>query len=66
VLWRSGSARLEAADEAAAKSELEEAVAMAERFLAPDHLQLKEYRETWAKCAASAAERGKVAPKAAG
>lgn len=50
VLWRSGSARLDAQGAAAALPELEEALAMAESFLPPDHPQLKEYRDTLAKC----------------
>jgi serine/threonine protein kinase/Tfp pilus assembly protein PilF len=57
VLWRSGSARLEnkdgTGDAAAALPELEEAVAMAEKVLPPEHPQLKEYRETLAKCKAA-------------
>ncbi len=56
VLWRSGSARLETKDYAAALAELEEAAAMAEIVLAPDHAHLKEYRETLAKCRAMMAK----------
>jgi eukaryotic-like serine/threonine-protein kinase len=63
VLWRSGSARLENKDgaggAAAALPELEEAAAMAEKVLPPDHPQLKEYRETLAKCKAALAEGAK-------
>jgi eukaryotic-like serine/threonine-protein kinase len=58
VLWRSGSARLENKDLAAALAELEEAVAMAAKTLPPDHPQLKEYRETLAKCKAAMAGQG--------
>jgi serine/threonine protein kinase len=53
VLWRSGSARLENKDFAAALAELEEAVFMGEKVLPPpaaEHPHLKEYRETLAKC----------------
>ena len=50
VLWRSASARLENKDAAAALPELEEAVALGEKFLKPEHPHLKEFRETLAKC----------------
>ena len=50
ILWRSASARLDNKDAAAALPELEEAVALAEKFLPPEHPYLKEYRETLAKC----------------
>jgi len=66
ILWRSGTARLENKDLAAALTELEEAVAMAEKFLPPpaaDHPQLKEYRETLAKCKAAMADQVKVEGK---
>jgi eukaryotic-like serine/threonine-protein kinase len=53
ALWRSGAARLENKDNAAALADLEEAVAMGEKFLKPDGKQLKEYRETLAKCKAA-------------
>jgi eukaryotic-like serine/threonine-protein kinase len=56
VLWRSGCARLEKKDYAAALSELEEAVAMAEKVLPADHAQLREYRETLASCKAAMAK----------
>ena len=62
VLWQSASARLDnkgEEDAAAALPELEEAVAMAEKFLKPEHPHLKEYRETLAKCEAALAEPGK-------
>jgi tetratricopeptide (TPR) repeat protein len=55
VLWRSGSARLENKDAAAALAELQEAVAMGEKFLKPEDKQLREYRETLAKCKAALA-----------
>ncbi|MFN5944783.1 MAG: tetratricopeptide repeat protein, partial [Phycisphaerae bacterium] len=55
VLWRSGAARLENKDNAAALADLEEAVAMGEKFLKPDDKQLKEIRETLAKCKAAMA-----------
>ena len=38
------------------KSELVEAVAMAEKFLPAEHANLKEYRETLSKCKAAMAE----------
>lgn len=50
ILWRSASARLDNKDAAAALPELEEAVALAEKFLKPEHPDLKEYRDTLAKC----------------
>lgn len=55
VLWRSGSARFDPATGAAAAAalpELEEAVAMAEKLLSPEHKSLKEYRETLTRCKA--------------
>jgi tetratricopeptide (TPR) repeat protein len=55
VLWRSAIARLENMDNAAALEELEETVAMAEKVLPADHPQLREYRETLAKCKAAIA-----------
>jgi serine/threonine protein kinase/tetratricopeptide (TPR) repeat protein len=55
LLWRSGTARLENKDLAAALTELEEAVAMAERALPADHPHVKEYRETLAICVAAMA-----------
>jgi serine/threonine protein kinase/tetratricopeptide (TPR) repeat protein len=69
VLWRSGFARLEKKDYAAALSELEEAVAMAEKVLPADHAHLKDYRETLASCKAAMAEGtglGKPDEKAGG
>ena len=56
ALAYSGSVRVDAA---VALPELEEAVAMAERFLPPDHPHLKDYREVLAMCRAVLAERGK-------
>lgn len=56
ILWRSGSARLDNKDYATALTELQEAVSMGEKVLPPpaaDHPQLKEYRETLAKCTAA-------------
>ena len=50
VLWLSASARLENQDAAAALPELEEAIAMAEKFLKSEHPHLQEYRATLAKC----------------
>jgi hypothetical protein len=53
VLWLSASARLDnggGGGAAAALPELEESVAMAAKFLKPEHPHLKEYRETLAKC----------------
>ena len=58
VLWRSGSTRLENKDATAALPELEEAAAMAEKFVKPEGKQLKEYRQTLAKCKAAVAARG--------
>ncbi len=58
VLWRSGSARLDNKDAAAALPELEEAAAMAEKLLKPEDPQLKEYREALAKCKAALTESG--------
>ncbi len=58
ALWRSGAARLENKDNAAALADLEEAVAMGEKFLKPDDKQLKEIRETLTKCKAVLAEQG--------
>jgi serine/threonine protein kinase/tetratricopeptide (TPR) repeat protein len=63
VLWRSGSARLENKDAAAALPELEEAAAMAEKLLKPEDPQLKEYRETLATCKAALTEPGKASGK---
>ncbi len=60
VLWRSGGARLANKDAAAALPELEEAAAMAEKFLKPEDPQLKEYRGTLAKCKAALTELGKA------
>ncbi len=59
ILWRSGTARLENKDHAAALAELEEAVAMGGQMLPADHAHLKEYRETLAQCKAALAEQGK-------
>ncbi|MBL9000645.1 MAG: tetratricopeptide repeat protein [Phycisphaerae bacterium] len=56
VLWRSGTARLENHDLAAALAELEEAVAMAEKVLPADHAHLTEYRETLTRCVAAMAK----------
>ncbi len=57
ALWCSGSARLENKDRAggaaAALPELEEAVAIGEKFLPADHPYLKQYHETLAKCKAA-------------
>jgi eukaryotic-like serine/threonine-protein kinase len=50
VLWRSANARLENKDAVAALPEFEEAVAIAEKFLKPDHPHVREYRESLAKC----------------
>ena len=69
ALWRSGSARLANKDAAAALPELEEAAAMGEKFLKADDKQLKEYRETLAKCKAALAggvESAKPDQKASG
>ena len=69
VLWCSGSARFEneaGGDAAAALPELEEAVAMAEKSLPPEHLHLEKYRETLARCRAALAERGKPDAKEGG
>ena len=55
MLWRSGSARLENKDPAAALAELEEAVSMGEKVLPADHQHLREYRETLAACKAALA-----------
>ncbi|MBK8913209.1 MAG: serine/threonine protein kinase [Phycisphaerales bacterium] len=55
-LWRSGGARLENNDHAAALVELEEAVAMGEKFLGPEDRQLARYRETLAECRAAMAK----------
>ncbi len=55
VLWRSGSARLENKDPAAALAELEEAVSMGEKVLPADHQHMREYRETLAACKAALA-----------
>jgi serine/threonine protein kinase len=57
VLWRSGSARLENKDAAAALPELQEAVSMAEKVLPAEHAHLKEYRQTLARCKAAQAEK---------
>jgi hypothetical protein len=46
-------------DAAPALPELEEAVAMAEKSLPPEHPHLNEYREMLAKCSAALAEQGK-------
>ncbi len=56
LLWRSGTARLESKDFAAALTELEEAASMAEKVLPGDHAHLKEYRETLARCKAAMAK----------
>lgn len=56
VLWRSGTARLENHDLAAALAELEEAVTMAEKVLPADHAHLREYQETLVKCRAAMAK----------
>ena len=53
-------------DAAAALPELEEAVAMAEKFLPPEHPHLKKYRETLARCRAALAEQGKPDAKGGG
>ena len=55
VLWRSGGARLENHDAAAALPELEEAVSMSQKFLKSDDKQLEKFRETLAKCKAELA-----------
>ena len=44
------SARLMNGDATSALPEREESVAMVEKFLPPEHPQLKEYRDTLAKC----------------
>jgi serine/threonine protein kinase/Tfp pilus assembly protein PilF len=56
MLWRSGSARLEANDAAGALPELEEAVAMTEKHRTPDNKQLQQCRETLARCRAKLSE----------
>ncbi len=56
VLRRSGTARLENKDFAAALAELDEAVAIGERVLPADHAHLTEYRETLAQSKAAMAE----------
>ena len=69
VLGCSGRARFEnkdGGDAAAALPELEEAVAMAEKYLPPEHQHLKEYRETLARCRAALAEQGKPDAKEGG
>jgi tetratricopeptide (TPR) repeat protein len=53
LLWRSGTARFENSDVTAAIPELQAAVAMAEKHLPPEHTELKEYRETLARCTAA-------------
>ncbi len=63
ALWRSGTARLENKDAAAALPELEAAAAMAEKFLKPEDNQFTEYRETLAKCKAALAGQGKDGTK---
>jgi len=55
VLWRSGSARLDNNDAVHALPELEEAAAMAEKVLPPEHPQLTEYRQTLDQCKAAQA-----------
>ncbi len=63
VLWRSGEARLENGDAAAALPELEEAVAMAERLLPrtgsgpADSKDLDEFRPTLERCRAVVKEQ---------
>jgi len=62
ALWRSGSARLENKDTAAALAEVQEALLMGEKLLPAEHAHLKEYRQTLAACKAAiagAAEPGK-------
>jgi serine/threonine protein kinase/tetratricopeptide (TPR) repeat protein len=69
VLWCSGSARFEngdGGDAAAALPELEEAVAMAEKLLPPEHPHLMGYRETLAKCRTALAEQEKPDAKGGG
>jgi tetratricopeptide (TPR) repeat protein len=67
VLWCSGRARFEnKGDAAAALPELDEAVAMAEKFLLPEHMHLEEYRETLARCRAALTEQGKLDAKDGG
>ena len=53
VLWWSGTARLEAGDPRAARGELEEAVEIGTRLLAPDHPFLNRYRRSLERCAAA-------------
>jgi tetratricopeptide (TPR) repeat protein len=63
MLWYSGRARLEnksGADAAAALPEVEEAVAIADQVLSPDHPHLEAYRATLAKCRAALEEEDKA------
>jgi serine/threonine protein kinase/Tfp pilus assembly protein PilF len=53
VLWRSGVARMENKDAAAALPELQEAVTLAEKLLKPEDAQLAEYRAALARCKAA-------------
>lgn len=50
VLWRSANTHLGSEDAAAALPELEEAVAMAEKFLPAGHPHIQEYRDTLGQC----------------
>jgi tetratricopeptide (TPR) repeat protein len=66
ILWLSATSRIDLkapADLQAALRELEEAVTMAKKFLAPDHPNLKEYGDTLAKCKAALAAQGKPEKK---
>ena len=68
-LFETGRARIEnngEGDAAAALPELEEAMAMGEKSLPPEHPHLEEYRETLAKCRAGLAEQGKPDAKGGG
>src|SRR5262249_38315521 len=56
TLRQSGDARLENKDAAGALPELQEAVALGERLLPAAHPQLKEFRESLAKCRAALAK----------
>jgi tetratricopeptide (TPR) repeat protein len=68
-LWHSGRARFEdepGGDAAAALPDFEEAVAIAEESLPPEHPHIAKYRETLARCRAALAEQGKPDAKEGG